>query len=114
MIPDTGDTIASYTFDFDDGSATVTQSTPTVSHTYNAANNYGAHLSVTDSRGLASTNTAEVTIMVVPAGVSEITETTATCSSASVPVLPQASAPCSTASVRGRLSRPTRVGSSTG
>ncbi len=59
MIPDTGDTIASYTFDFDDGSATVTQSTPTVSHTYNAANNYGAHLSVTDSRGLASTNTAE-------------------------------------------------------
>ena len=65
--PDTApppDTIASYTFDFGDGSPAVTQSTPTISHTYNAAGNYAATLSVTDSRGATSTNTAEVTIMV--------------------------------------------------
>jgi len=75
-----GDTIASHTFDFGDGPAPVTQSTPTISHTYQFAGNYAATLTVTDSRGLASTNTAEVTVMVVPAGVSEITDTTATCS----------------------------------
>src|SRR5438309_2622694 len=65
--PDTApppDTIASYTFDFGDGSAAVTQSTPTISHTYNAAGNYGATLRVTDSRGAASTNTAQVLISV--------------------------------------------------
>ncbi len=62
--PDTGDTIASYTFDFGDGSAAVTQSTPTVSHIYNSANNYAARLSVKDSHGLASTNTAQVVISV--------------------------------------------------
>ena len=64
--PDAGDTIASYTFDFGDGSAAVTQSTATISHTYNAANTYGAHLSVTDSHGLQSTNTAQVIISVSP------------------------------------------------
>src|SRR6266436_5209710 len=65
--PDTApppDTIASYTFSFGDGSAAVTQSTPTISHTYNAAGNYGATLRVTDSRGAASTNTAQVMISV--------------------------------------------------
>jgi PKD repeat protein len=62
-----GDTIASYTFSFGDGSAAVTQSTPTISHTYNAANTYGAHLSVTDSHSLASTNTAQVIITVTAA-----------------------------------------------
>jgi len=66
--PDTApppDTIASYTFDFGDGSATVTQSTPTISHTYNSANSYVAKLTVTDSRGLASANTAQVVIQVL-------------------------------------------------
>ena len=65
--PDTApppDTIASYTFSFGDGSAAATQSTPTISHTYNAAGNYGATLRVTDSRGAASTNTAQVLISV--------------------------------------------------
>src|SRR5437588_72133 len=60
--PDTApppDTIASYTFNFGDGSAVVTQSTPTISPPYNAAGNYGARLTVTDSRGATSTNTAE-------------------------------------------------------
>jgi PKD repeat protein len=56
--PDAGDSIASYTFDFGDGSDPVTQSSPTVSHTYNAAGEYPARLSVTDSHGLVSTNTA--------------------------------------------------------
>jgi len=86
-----GDTIASYTFDFGDGPAPVTQSTPTISHTYQFAGNYAATLTVTDSRGLASTNTAVVTIMVSPAGVSEITDTTATCSTFSSGTAPSLS-----------------------
>ena len=63
--PDAGDSIASYTFDFGDGPAPVTQSTPTISHTYKFAGNYAARLSVTDSHGKPSTNTAEVTIQVL-------------------------------------------------
>jgi PKD repeat protein len=61
---DAGDTIASYTFTFGDGSAPVTQSGPTLSHTYNAAGTYVASLAVTDSRGLKSTNSAQVAITV--------------------------------------------------
>jgi PKD repeat protein len=57
--PDSGDTIASYTFNFGDGSPAVTQSSPTISHTYNVApGQYTAQLTVTDSHGLASTNPA--------------------------------------------------------
>jgi hypothetical protein len=56
--PDVGDTIASYTFSFGDGSPAVTQSSPTISHTYNAPGEYAARLTVTDSHGLASTNTS--------------------------------------------------------
>jgi hypothetical protein len=56
--PDAGDTIASYTFDFGDGSAAVTQSAPTITHTYQFAGEYPATVRVTDSRGLPSTNTA--------------------------------------------------------
>ncbi len=62
--PDEGDSIASYTFDFNDGSAPVTQSSPTVSHSYDSAGEYKAKLSVTDSHGLASNNAAEVVIEV--------------------------------------------------
>jgi PKD repeat protein len=65
--PDTApppDTIASYTFNFGDGSAAVTQSTPTISHIYQKAGNYTARLTVTDSRGLASKNAANVVISV--------------------------------------------------
>ena len=63
--PDTApppDTIASYTFTFGDGSPAVTQSTPTISHRYQHAGTYAAHLTVTDSRGLQSANTATVVI----------------------------------------------------
>jgi uncharacterized repeat protein (TIGR01451 family) len=60
--PDAGDTVASYTFRFGDGSTPVTQSTPTLSHTYTNPGTYHASLTVTDSRGLQSTNTASVDI----------------------------------------------------
>jgi hypothetical protein len=63
--PDTApppDTIASYRFDFGDGSPAVTQSTPTISHRYQRAGNYAARLTVADSRGLRSANTATVVI----------------------------------------------------
>src|SRR5437762_13510623 len=56
------DTIASYTFSFGDGSPAVTQSTPTISHRYQHAGTYAARLTVTDSRGLQSANTATVVI----------------------------------------------------
>jgi hypothetical protein len=61
---DQGDSVASYTFDFGDGSATVTQSTPTISHTYEQAGSYVARLTVTDSHGASSTNDAVVGIAV--------------------------------------------------
>lgn len=63
-----GDTIAEYTFDFGDGTPPVTQATPTITHTYTDAGTYHAFLTVTDSRGKASTNTAGVVIEVVPDG----------------------------------------------
>jgi uncharacterized repeat protein (TIGR01451 family) len=60
--PDPGDTIASYTFRFGDGSTPVTQSSSMVSHTYAAVGTYHATLTVTDSRGLQSSNAASVDI----------------------------------------------------
>ncbi len=63
--PDSGDSIVSYTFDFGDGSAPVTQSTPTLSHTYRTPGTYRASLVVTDSRGSPSTNNAVVDIKVL-------------------------------------------------
>jgi hypothetical protein len=65
--PDTqppADRIASYTFSFGDGSPVVTQSTPAIAHSYDRNGVYPARLSVTDSRGLQSTNTAQVVIQV--------------------------------------------------
>ena len=56
------DPIASYTFDFGDGSATVTQTGSTVSHTYATVGTFTASLSVTDGRGLSSIRPATVTI----------------------------------------------------
>ncbi|MFN2455015.1 MAG: PKD domain-containing protein [Pyrinomonadaceae bacterium] len=61
--PDPGDSVTSYTFDFGEGGV-ITQSTPTVSHTYNQAGTYTAKLTVQDSHGAASTNTAQVSIRV--------------------------------------------------
>ncbi len=64
--PDPGDTIASYTFNFGDGSPPATQSAPVIQHTYTAVGNYQATVKVTDSRGLQSANTAGVVIDVNP------------------------------------------------
>jgi uncharacterized repeat protein (TIGR01451 family) len=63
---DSADTITSYTFRFGDGSTPVTQSSPTVSHTYRDAGTYHASLTVTDSRGAESTNTADVAVTATP------------------------------------------------
>ena len=64
--PDAGDTIASYTFRFGDGSTPVTQSSPKISHTYSSAGTYHASVTVTDSRGAESTNAAGRDITVTP------------------------------------------------
>jgi PKD repeat protein len=61
---DSGDSIASYTFKFGDGSPAVTQSTATISHTYNNPGVYAASLTVKDSHGASNVNSAEVTITV--------------------------------------------------
>jgi uncharacterized repeat protein (TIGR01451 family) len=57
-----GDAIASYTFDFGDGSPLVTQSTPAVSHTYTNPGAYHATLTVKDARGLDSGNVASADV----------------------------------------------------
>ena len=64
--PDAGDTIASYTFDFGDGSAPVTQAGATISHTYQSNGHFEARLTVTDNHGLVSSNVAGVEIEVEP------------------------------------------------
>jgi hypothetical protein len=46
--------IASYTMDFGDGTAPVTQTSPAFSHTYNNGGDYAARLTVTDSAGQLS------------------------------------------------------------
>jgi hypothetical protein len=61
---DQGDTIASYSFDFGDGTAVLTQPGATTSHTYQNAGMYPARLTVKDSRGKSSTNLAQVMITV--------------------------------------------------
>ena len=59
---DAGDTIASYTINFGDGSASVTQNCtatcPTIQHTYTTNGDFGVQVKVTDSRGKISSNTA--------------------------------------------------------
>lgn len=62
--PDAGDSIASFTFSFGDGSPDVTQSSPTVSHTYKHGGGFFATLTVKDSTGTQSANVASVQIKV--------------------------------------------------
>ncbi len=47
-------TIVSYTLDFGDGSPSITQSSPSFTHTYNNFGDYPARLTVTDSSGQSS------------------------------------------------------------
>jgi PKD repeat protein len=64
--PDAIDHIASYTFNFNDGGDDVTQSTPTISHTFTDSGEYTVRLVVTDSRGKVSSNTAMFILDVEP------------------------------------------------
>jgi PKD repeat protein len=56
--PDSIDTVASYTFNFGDGTDDVTQTSSTLTHTFNQIGMYPVKLVVTDSRGKVSSNTA--------------------------------------------------------
>ena len=67
---DAGDTVATYVFDFGDGSAPVTQGAAAVMHTYQTPGTYTARLKVADSRGRFSDNVAQATINVTQAPVS--------------------------------------------
>jgi len=64
--PDSIDTIASYTFNFGDGSDDVTQTSPTLTHTFSQIGMYPAKLVVTDSRGKVSQNTNMKMVEVKP------------------------------------------------
>ena len=52
--PDTGDTLTSYIWDFDDGSPIQTTTTPTTSHTYSTNGTYTASVRVKDNHGAIS------------------------------------------------------------
>lgn len=56
--------IVSYTLDFGDGSAPVTQASPQFSHIYANAGFYAATLKVTDAAGQVSNNLAQIVITV--------------------------------------------------
>ena len=62
--PDAGDSIASYTFSFGDGSPDVTQASPMISHTYKHGGDFFATLTVKDTKGLQSANVASAEIEV--------------------------------------------------
>jgi YVTN family beta-propeller protein len=50
-------TIASYTWNFGDGTPVVTTTSPTITHTYGAAGTYAVTLTVTNSNGTSTTQT---------------------------------------------------------
>jgi len=86
-----GDTLTQYTFNFGDNTASVTQSTPTVSHTYTAAGTYQAYGTVTDSAGQSSSPavvpvTVTLTITVNPGGITAELSATPTSGFAPLPV----------------------------
>lgn len=58
------DTVKTYTFNFNDGSDDVVQSTPILVHTFNQGGLYDVKLVVTDSRGKVSSNTAHALVEV--------------------------------------------------
>jgi subtilase family serine protease len=62
--PNSGATITSYNFNFGDGSVSVTQASSSISHTYTAAGSYTASLTVTDSDGQTSVNSAQQAVIV--------------------------------------------------
>ncbi len=62
--PDAGDSVASYTFSFGDGSPDVTQASPTITHTYKHGGDFFATLTVKDTHGIQSPNVASAEIQV--------------------------------------------------
>ena len=62
------DSIATYTFNFNDGSDDVVQTSPTLVHTFNQGGLYDVKLVVTDSRGKVSSNTAHALVEVEQVG----------------------------------------------
>jgi PKD repeat protein len=58
------DTVATYTFNFNDGTDDVVQSSPVLVHTFNQGGLYDVKLVVTDSRGKVSSNTAHALVEV--------------------------------------------------
>ena len=69
-----GDSIQSYTFNFGDGSPSITQGAATVSHVYTTPGSYTATVTVTDIHGAASNNAAASSIQVTEAPVVETIE----------------------------------------
>ena len=65
---DTIDTIATYTFNFDDGTDDVVQSSPTITHAFTKGGLFDVKLVVTDSRGKLSSNTAHRLVEVTQTG----------------------------------------------
>lgn len=65
--PDGKDSIASYSFDFGDGSAPVTQTGAAINHVYTQAGTYSPSLTVTDSAGTVSPVAAVAKATVNPA-----------------------------------------------
>lgn len=66
--PDAIDSVATYTFNFNDGSDDVVQSSPTLVHTFTQGGLYDVKLVVTDSRGKVSSNTAHALVEVEQTG----------------------------------------------
>lgn len=68
LSSDTARSIASYTFDFGDGSSTVSGASPTASHTYASAGEYMATVTATDNDSPANTSTtAKCVVKILPA-----------------------------------------------
>lgn len=74
---DVGNTIIAYTWNFGDGSATV--STTNASHTFAAASTYSVSLLAIDSKGLRTTATRSVTVVAPPAPAAPHAAFTASC-----------------------------------
>jgi PKD repeat protein len=62
------DTVKTYTFNFNDGSDDVVQTSPTLVHNFNQGGLYDVKLVVTDSRGKVSSNTAHALVEVEQTG----------------------------------------------
>ncbi len=83
--PLNGGQIKHYTFNFGDGSSAVTQSTPTVKHSYSAVGTYEADATVTDSGGGTGTS-SKVAITVRSPTQAPVAAITATPNSGTVPL----------------------------